>query len=165
MIFRLMGLLALVALIVFAIRYFRGYYSWGRDDNRLWSYKRKNFIHPEDLFDQPIESIPKSQIFMDLPPIEAALAAEFLNKHYIPLKSLGNSYGVLYGDNRTIKPTEFTMIGEPYEIVVGRGYGQLWQSLVDIPRHKYDATHILIGQSSFLDDRFIIELAELVQKE
>jgi hypothetical protein len=157
MLFRLIGIIALIALVIFFIRYFKGHYG-----------AKKRFFSEKDeldpLLNTPIELIPKTQTFMDLPPIEAAVAVEVFNKQVIPLKSDGINYLTLFGKSKAITNNKFEFLKEPYEVVISPGYGQIWQSLVNVPKNKYDCTHILIGNSRFTNDRHVVEVAELQEK-
>ena len=157
MIFRIIGLLAIIALVIFFIRYFRGYYSGKR---RL---SREGF--DSELFQMPIEVIPKTQTFMNLPPIEAALAVEFFKKQYIPLKGDGSQYYTLFGDKKQYNSSQFNLVEEPYDIIVYKGYGQLWQALIDLPKNKYHCQYIIIGNAQSLEDRYRISVAELEKKD
>lgn len=156
MIFRIIGLLAIIALVVFFIRYFRGYYSGKR---RL---SRESF--DSELFQLPIEVIPKTQTFLGLPPIEAALAVEFFKKQYIPLKGDGSRYYTLFGAEKQYPSSQFNLVEEPYDIIVYKGYGQLWQALIDLPKNKYHCQFVIIGNAQSMDDRYRISVAELEHK-
>jgi hypothetical protein len=154
MIFEIIGIIAVLALVIFIIKYYKGHYKWDY-------YNKINEKEEDKIFDSPIELISKTKVFMDLPPIEAAVAVEFLNKHIIPLKYNGKIYLTLFGQYKELNHKDFVMINDPYEIIVDHNYSEIWKSLTSFPKYKNNCTHILIGKSVFKSETYFIEIAEL----